>query len=283
MSADDGRVVRSEDGRAGSRAPVRVVSGAERGFLWHTLGGTAAGLARIIVRARVRHRELLPKSGPVIIAPNHYTDFDVIVVGLTIWKLGRAPRFFAKASLFQVPVLGWMFRRVGLIPVERGGATAARALQAARAEVEAGRLVVMYPEGSLTRDPENWPMRGKTGAVRLALQSGAQLVPMATWGALRILPRWSHRVKLWPPRQGVDVIFGEPFDLSPWRGKPMTSEVLQQATDALMQRITELTAELRPGETPPVERWDPSEHGQTEFGRPGAAGHPDVRPEGPGA
>lgn len=270
MSDDHGRAVSPADARAGSRSPARVVSGRERSIVWYLLGGTAAGLARIFVRPRIRGREWLPKSGPVIIAPNHYTDFDVIVVGLSIWKLGRAPRFFAKASLFQVPVLGWMFRRVGLIPVERGGATAARALQAARAEVEGGRLVVMYPEGSLTRDPDNWPMRGKTGAVRLALQSGATIVPMATWGALRILPRWSHKPKLWPPRQSVDVILGEPLDLSPWRGKPMTSELLQEATDALMQRITALTAELRPGETPPEERWDPAAHGQSEFGRPGA-------------
>ena len=108
-------------------------------------------------------------------------------------------------------------------------------------------------------------MRGKSGAVRIALETGVPLIPAAHWGAQKILPRWSKRFSLFP-RKTVDIIIGEPLDMSRWAGRPLDSATLSEATLHVMQAITALLEGLR-GETAPVERWDPAAHGQSEFGR----------------
>ncbi len=106
-----------------------------------------------------------------MLAPNHYSEFDPLIVAGAVWRLGRAPRFMAKESLFRVPVLGWALRGTGMIPVARASSAAAakQTLAQSKELVEHGRGVIVYPEGTLTRDPDLWPMRGKSGAVRLAL------------------------------------------------------------------------------------------------------------------
>ena len=125
--------------------------------------------------------------------------------------------------------------------------------------------MVVYPEGTLTRDPDLWPMRGKTGAVRLALTADVPLIPVAHWGTQKIMPRYGKRVSLFP-RKKVDVTFGPPVDLSAYRGLPLNSKMLTEATDLLMAAITDLVATMR-DETPPAERWDPARKGQSEIGR----------------
>ena len=124
--------------------------------------------------------------------------------------------------------------------------------------------VVVYPEGTLTRDPDEWPMRGKTGAVRLALQYGIPLIPMAHWGVQKILPRYGGRLRFFP-RSDVEMLVGPPVDLTPWAGRT-DAAALSQATRALMDAIAALLGELR-GETPPADRWNPAAHGQSEFGK----------------
>jgi 1-acyl-sn-glycerol-3-phosphate acyltransferase len=131
--------------------------------------------------------------------------------------------------------------------------------------ISEGLALVVYPEGTLTRDPDLWPMRGKSGAVRIALETGVPLIPAAHWGAQKILPRWSKRFSLFP-RKTVDIVIGEPLDMSRWAGKPLDAAALSEATLHVMQAITSLLEGLR-GETAPVERWDPAAHGQSEFGR----------------
>ena len=128
-----------------------------------------------------------------------------------------------------------------------------------------GRGVIVYPEGSLTRDPGLWPMRGKTGAVRLALAGELPVIPMATWGVQRILPRYG-KLSLWPPRKRVRVALGPAVDLDTYRSGPRTNSNLVAATDAVMADIAGLLADLR-GEPAPAERWDPAVHGQKETGR----------------
>ena len=91
------------------------------------------------------------------------------------------------------------------------------------------------------------------------------LIPMAHWGVQQIMPRYSKKVSLFP-RKSVEAIIGDPVDLTPWRGRPITHELLVEATEAVMVEITRLLEQLR-GETAPLERWDPSAHGQTETGR----------------
>jgi len=238
----------------------------EKTFLWRFLAGIVIPILLLLGRYRFRNSERIPATGPIIIAPNHYSNIDPLVSAYAVWRTGRVPRFLAKSSLFKVPVLGAALRGTGQIPVERAGATAGHdPLGAASALVSDGLAVIVYPEGTLTRDPDMWPMRGKSGAVRLALQHDVPIVPFAHWGAQSILPRYSKRLSLFP-RKNVEGVFGPPVDLSPWKDKPLNAVNLNAATNAVMQAITALVEELR-GEKAPAERWDPSKHGQTEIGR----------------
>ena len=218
----------------------------------------------LVGRYRLHGTENVPATGSVVVAPNHYSDIDPIVIGYAMYKLKRMPRFLAKASLFRVPVLGWMLTKAGQVPVERTGSTGADPLAAARRIAAAGHAVVIYPEGTLTRDPDLWPMRGKFGAVRTALDAGIPLIPVVSWGAQKILPRYG-RISLFP-RKDVDIVFGPPIDLTPFQGRSTDAAALAEATTLLMNTLAAMLGELR-GETPPVERWDPAEHGQSETGR----------------
>jgi len=211
--------------------------------------------------------EHLPLDGSYVLAPNHYSEFDPLILAVATWRLGRAPRFMAKESLFRVPVLGWLLRATGMVPVARASTAAAakQTLAQSTALVADRRGVIVYPEGSLTRDPDMWPMRGKTGAVRLALAASTPIpvIPVATWGVQEILPRYG-KLRFWPPRRRVKMLLGPPVDLSAFAGtSPAT---LTAATDAVMRDVSILLGRLR-DETPPTERWNPSQHGQTETGR----------------
>lgn len=217
---------------------------------------------------RLIDREKLPIDGPFVLAPNHYSELDPIMVAAAVWRIGRAPRFMAKESLFRVPVVGWVLRRTGMVPVARASSRTASAqtIEQSRDLVDAGRGVIVYPEGTLTRDPDLWPMRGKSGAVRLALAGDIPLIPMAQWGTQAIMGRYQKGLKLWPPRRPVTVIIGDPIDLSDLNGKPHDQAAITEATERLMTAITELLAQLR-DETPPKNRWNPTDHGQKETGR----------------
>ncbi|AZS43980.1 lysophospholipid acyltransferase family protein [Microbacterium oleivorans] len=218
-------------------------------------------------KIEIEGAENLPLEGPYVLAPNHYSEFDPVIVAVATWRMGRAPRFMAKESLFKVPVLGWLLRATGMIPVARASNSAAakQTMAQSNALVAAQSGVIVYPEGSLTRDPDMWPMRGKTGAVRLALapEETLPVIPVATWGVQEILPRYG-RLRLWPPRRRIRVLVGPPVDLSSYTDT--TPGTLIAATDAIMRDISILLGRLR-GEEPPAERWNPAKHGQNETGR----------------
>lgn len=235
----------------------------EKTLRWRVIAAIAMPLFELVGRYRMRGLDNIPKTGAFVIAPNHVSNFDPLATAYLVWRGGRVPRFLAKASLFRVPLLGWLLRFTGQIPVERTG-RGPDPLAAAGRLIADELAVIVYPEGTLTRDPDEWPMRGKTGAVRLALQYGIPLVPMGHWGVQRILPRYGSGLR--PiPRKDVEMLVGRPLDLSRWAGR--TDPVaLAEATTALMDAIAALVGELR-GETPPPERWDPAAHGQSEFGR----------------
>lgn len=237
----------------------------EKTPIFRVLAGILLPLMNILGKYRIQEGQHVPRSGAVVVAPNHYSEIDPIVIGVAIWMLGRAPRYLAKASLFKVPVLGWFLRRSEQIPVERQGSRGSDPLAQAKQLVDNELVVVVYPEGTLTRDPDLWPMRGKTGAVRLALTAGVPLIPVAHWGTQKIMPRYGKGVSLFP-RKKVDIRFGPPVDLSAFEGRPLDSSTLTEATDVLMVAISGLLAELR-GESPPIERWDPARKGQSEIGR----------------
>jgi 1-acyl-sn-glycerol-3-phosphate acyltransferase len=220
------------------------------------------------VKFRVAHPERIPATGAYVIAPNHYSEIDPVIVGMMLYRAGRLPRFLAKASLFRVPVLGWFLRRSGQVPVERTAVAAAHAvspLAAAGEVVEKQGIVIVYPEGTLTRDPDMWPMRGKTGAARIALEQGIPVIPVAHWGTQGLMARYGKKINLFR-RNPIDFAVGEPVDLSEFEGKPVDQPLLAAATEKIMAAITAQLETLR-GEKAPARRWDPLEHSQSETGR----------------
>ncbi len=208
--------------------------------------------------------EKLPAGG-FIAAPNHCTEIDPLVVGHMLYNQKRMPHFLAKAGLFKVPVLGAVLRSTKQIPVERSTAGANRSLQLAKEVVNEGGAIIIYPEGTLTRDPELWPMKGHTGAARMALESGIPVVPMAHWGAQEVFPRYAKRFYIFP-RKTSRLVVGDPVDLSAFAGRPLDRATLSAATNVIMDAITGLLAGLR-GEQPPAQRWDPAAHNQPAHGR----------------
>ena len=232
--------------------------------IFNVLGNIVRPLMTSLMGKTWKGFENLPQGG-YILCPNHLTEIDPLVVGHAVYSHGRLPRWMAKESLFKPPVLGWILRETGQIPVARSAAGAGDSLKASKKVLDAGGVVVIYPEGTLTRDPNLWPMVGRTGAARLALQTGAPVIPMAHWGDQELLPRYSKKMYLFP-RKHVTVSVGQPVDLDDFRNGPRTRKVLEEATERIMASITELQAEIR-GETPPSKPWDPSEHGQARTGR----------------
>ncbi|WP_245979846.1 lysophospholipid acyltransferase family protein [Gryllotalpicola protaetiae] len=220
------------------------------------------------VKFRVAHPERIPARGAYVIAPNHYSEIDPVIVGMMVFRAGRNPRFLAKSSLFKIPVLGWFLRRSGQVPVERTAAAAAKAaspLSAAAELVDKQGIVIVYPEGTLTRDPDMWPMRGKTGAARIALEQGIPVIPIAHWGTQALMARYGKKINFFP-RHPVDFAVGEAVDLSEFEGRPIDQPLLTAATEKIMAAITAQLETLR-GEKAPVRRWDPAEQGQSETGR----------------
>lgn len=228
----------------------------------------AAGIVRPVMNLMISRTwkgfDKLPAGG-FILCPNHVTEIDPLVVGHAVYSNKRYPRYLAKESLFKVPVLGFVLRKTGQIPVARTSAGASESLLAARRVLDANGVIIIYAEGTLTRDPDLWPMRGHTGAARLALQTGAPVIPMGHWGAQDLFPRYAKGVKLFP-RKRVTVNIGEPVDLDDLRGIPMTRSVLNEATERIMRAIANDVAELR-GEEAPEVLWDPAVHGQAIKGR----------------
>ena len=169
-------------------------------------------------------------------------------------------------GLENIPAVGWVLRKCGQIPVYRNSSAATDAYRAAVEGVRAGKALGIFPEGTITRDPDLWPMRGKTGAARVALETHCPLIPVAQWGAQEILSPYGHRLSLFP-RKTMMMCAGPPVDLSDLYERPLDTKVLREATDRLMDRITELLEELR-GQERPTERFDPRRHGVAEIGDP---------------
>lgn len=219
--------------------------------------------------------ERLPRDTGFIVCPNHVTEIDPLVISHFLYNHKVMPHFMAKASLFKIPVVGGILRTIRQVPVDRASGGAARSLEAAREAIRDGGGIIVYPEGTLTRDPDMWPMKGHTGAARLALQTGAPVVPIAHWGAQEVFPRYAKRLYLFP-RRTSRVLVGDPVDLSDFRGGPMTKSSLEAATARIMDALTGLVAELR-GETPPAERWDPAARNQKSTGRDFETGTGDTQ------
>ncbi|HET8601592.1 MAG TPA: 1-acyl-sn-glycerol-3-phosphate acyltransferase [Segeticoccus sp.] len=213
-----------------------------------------------------RGGEHLPARGGFVAAVNHLSYVDPLTFAHYMLDHGRPVSFLAKESIFRVPVVGPVLRAAGQIPVYRGTGRAADAFRAAVQAVERGTCVGILPEGTLTRDPDLWPMTGKTGAARVALATRCPVIPLAQWGPERILPPYGHRIRLLP-RRTVHVWAGPPVDLADLYEQPVNARTLRVANDRIMEAITQLLEQIR-GEQAPASRFDPRAAGVAETGNP---------------
>lgn len=200
-----------------------------------------------------RGAEHLPRDTGFIATANHMTNIDPLTFAHYLYDHGFAPKVLAKASLFAIPVLGRILLATGQIPVNRNTTSAGRSLDAAVTAIEAGECVAVFPEGTLTREPDLWPMAGKTGVARLALTTRAPVIPIAQWGPQNLLGRYKKVFKPFP-RKTVTVVAGPPVDLSDLYDQPQDAAVLRAATERVMTAITVLLEEIR-GEVAPAERF----------------------------
>ncbi len=177
----------------------------------------------------------VPRRGPVLLAANHRSYFDVVALALVAAKLGRPVRFLGKKEIFDAPLVGWVATAIGGIPVDRGSGSS-QPLRAAEAALRAGEVVIVLPEGTIPRgeaffDPH---LKGKTGTARLAAATGAPVVPVGLWGTEQVWPRSSRVPNVsqvtHPPKVRVRV--GRPVPLG------LTDAVADTA--ALMSAISDL-------------------------------------------
>lgn len=233
-------------------------------------GLTAVAIIKPALLAFTRHEwidgDKLPAEGGCVVVANHVSHVDPLTLSHLLHDNGRMPRYLAKEALFDVFFAGTILKNTGQIPVKRLTTDASTAYQAAVDGVREGKAVIFYPEGTLTRDPDLWPMIGKTGAARVALESGAPVIPIAQWGQHQILYPYGKKLKVFPP-QKVRLKVGDPVDLDDLRGQKVTPVLLKEATDRIMAAITSLVADLR-GEEAPVERFNPKKRGVKEIGNP---------------
>jgi 1-acyl-sn-glycerol-3-phosphate acyltransferase len=204
----------------------------------------------LLFRIRWRHLDRVPppSSGGVIIAMNHVSTVDTVLMARLVWDSGRIPRFLIKSGVFDVVGMGQIMRGAKQIPVYRGTADASQSLREAVTALETGEAVVIYPEGTITRDPNQWPMEAKTGIARLVLLSpDTPVVPVGQWGAQqRKSQPWWRKLG----RRTAMASVGAPLDLHRYRGCEPSAEILREITDEIMDAVTEQVAELRGLPTP---------------------------------
>jgi 1-acyl-sn-glycerol-3-phosphate acyltransferase len=235
-------------------------------------------LLHALIKQKMQGREHVPPDGGVILAPNHLSYADWGTVALFSHESGRYPTFLIKSPIFNVKIIGPILRKLGQLPVYRNRGDAALVLREAERAIRDGECVIVYPEGTASRDPDLWPMKARTGVARLALGTGAPVIPIAHWGAQHVLPYGSSRPHLLP-RKTVRMVAGPPVDLSAFRDRPLNSPTLREATAVIMADVTALLAGLR-GETPPAIPYDPAVRAKPSISRTDPAESPHVSSDG---
>lgn len=204
----------------------------------------ASGFALVWTVAKVAHRvryqsaASIPREGPAILVANHLTMTDPLAVARIAISHRRFPHFLAMQEVFGWPGVGSLARATGQIPVARGSASAAAALDAASERLEQGQLVALYPEGKLTAEPDQMPGPARTGAARLALRHpDAPVIPVGTWG-----PKQGNE-HIWH-RHTACLSVGPAVDLSRWAGR--TDEAAaRETTDVIMAAIRDEIAHAK--------------------------------------
>lgn len=205
----------------------------------------------LVGRSRFQGLGNIPATGGVLLVANHISHLDPVFTGLAVHRARRVPRFLAKHSLWRTPVLGSALRGSGQIPVYRDTVEAQQSLRDGTTALHDGKVVVIYPEGTITRDPHGWPMLSRTGVARLALSADVPVVPAVHWGTREVLDGYQHRFRPLP-RKPITVRCGPPVDLSAYRGRPLEAALLREVTDLVMAKVRALLAEVR-GEPAPTE------------------------------
>lgn len=223
--------------------------------VYRRLARFAGWLMRRLTRQDWDDAPHLPRTGGVIVIANHISNADPLALAhYLIWN-GRWPRFLAKIEVWSMPIAGWAVKATGQIPVRRGAHNASDSLADAREALAAGECVTIYPEGTITTDPEGWPMTGRNGAARLALETGAPLIPVGQWGAQSLLggkkPTWPRLV----PKPTMTLRTGSAVDLSDLAGRD-DPDAVSLATDRMMAAVVAVVEEIR-GAVAPLERFDP--------------------------
>jgi 1-acyl-sn-glycerol-3-phosphate acyltransferase len=211
----------------------------------------------LLFKLRWRHLDRMPapEQGGVIVAINHLSHADTVLMARLVWTSGRVPRFLIKAGVFDWPVIGRMMHGAGQIPVYRGTADAAQSLHDAVEALARGEAVVIYPEGTTTKDPDNWPMQAKTGIARLVLLSPhTPVVPVGQWGPHKM---GGFSIKRLGRRRTSHASVGEPLDMSRFGGKEPSAALLREITDEIMAGVRAEVAEVR-GEPAPAEFFVPA-------------------------
>ena len=234
--------------RARRQPPRRI------GFWYRLAVVILKPLLVLLTRRDWRGAEHLPPTGGIVVVTNHVSHVDPLTFAHFLYDNGRLPRFLGKEGLFRVFFVGAVLRGAKQIPVYRESADASRAFSAAVEAVRDGECVGIYPEATLTRDPDLWPMVGKTGAARVALETGAPVVPIAQWGPQELLPPYAKRPRLFP-RATMHVWAGPPVDRAEFQGRPIDGPLLRLVTERIMAAITELLEDIR-GEQAPDVRFD---------------------------
>lgn len=192
-------------------------------------------------RWAVEGLENIPREGAAILAFNHIAFLDPLAAAHVVDEAGRRPRFLAKAELFRDKRISWILRGAGQIEVKRGTPQAPMALDKAVEALQRGEVVVVFPEGTITNDPELHPMGAKSGIVRLSLLSNVPVIPAALWGTANVWPKGF--ASSWRPRQDICVRIGEPMKIE---GDPTDPTTWPAAGEQIMDAIGVLVASLRP-------------------------------------
>lgn len=186
--------------------------------------------------------EHIPRRGAAILACNHIAFLDPFATAYAVDKARRVPRYLAKSELFEDKRIAWILKGAKQIPVRRGTREAPMALDAAEAALEKGEIVVIFPEGTITADPDLAPMEAKTGIGRLALLSGAPVLPCAVWGTQNVWPK-GYAKRWWPPGQEILMRIAGPRR---YTGDARSPEEWRRVGVDVMSEIGSLVASLRP-------------------------------------
>jgi 1-acyl-sn-glycerol-3-phosphate acyltransferase len=207
-----------------------ILKGILKPWLWGWFSWTLEGV------------ENIPREGPALLAMNHISFLDPLAASYVVDKAERVPRFLAKTELFKDKRIAWLLRGAKQIEVRRGTRDAPMALDNAFAALDKGEIVVVFPEGTITNDPDLKPLPAKSGIGRLALGSKVPVIPCAVWGTQNVWPK-GYRKHWWPPRQDILIRVGEPMDVSRYADD---RDGWHSFGARVMEEIAILSAGLRP-------------------------------------